>query len=371
MQLKTIIAQHAGAFAQQYGDYLLPGQRRALDAILACRAACGEYVVQCDGCAARTSMPLSCGHRACPQCQVNLGEQWFTRQQQKLLPVNYFMVTFTIPTELRKIARYHQHIFYDLLFRAAATALITMGKNNHGMKLGMTGVLHTHTRTLDYHPHVHFIVPGGGIVTENKTTSWKNIAEHYLVNEFSMAKIFRGILLGLLIENAISFPRNLRGQWVAHVKNIGRGEKALRYLSRYLYRGVIHQNSISARANDVGFSYEESKTKQRKTKIFSATDFIWKLMQHVLPRGFRRVRDYGFLHANAKRLLQQVQLALGVKLTRVKPDKKAMCCNLCKGIVKVVHVLAQKIPLLFRRAVKITTEAAVTLSNINTTVRTL
>ncbi len=356
MQLKKIIAAYTEQFAAQYDRYLLPGQRRALDAMLACRSSCGEFVVECEGCTTRTMMSLSCGHRACPQCQVNLGEHWFNRQQQKLLPVNYFMVTFTIPSELRKIARHHQHIFYDLLFDAAATALKTMGANNHGMKLGMTGVLHTHTRTLDYHPHVHFIVPGGGIVTKDKTTHWKTLDENYLINEFALAKIFRGILLGLLIENGISFPCNLKGQWVAHVKRIGRGEKALRYLSRYLYRGVINQNNINAKGSDVSFSYEDSKTKQRKIKILSAVDFIWKLMQHVLPRGFRRVRDYGFLHANAKRLLLQVQLALGVTLSAKPVEKRALCCGVCKGIVKVVQVFAQKIPLLFRRAVKTTLE---------------
>ncbi len=364
MQLQTLIAQHAESFLQQYGNYLWPGHKRALDAILACRTACGDCVVQCDPCATRTHIPLSCGHRACPQCQVNLGEQWFTRQQQKLLPVNYFMVTFTIPTGLRKIARYHQHIFYDLLFRAAATALTTMGKNNHGMKLGMTGVLHTHTRTLDYHPHLHFIVPGGGIVTDYKTALWKNLDEHYLINEFALARLFRGILLRLMIENCIAFPRNLDRQWVAHVKQIGRGEKALRYLSRYLYRGVIQQNTIHTNENDVSFRYEESKTKQRKTKTFSATHFIWKLMQHVLPRGFRRVRDYGFLHANAKRLLQQVQLVLGVKPPPKVPDKKVLRCGQCKGLVKVVQVFAQKIPFLFRHspttAVVLTATAGIT-----------
>ena len=366
MQLKKIIADHANQFSAQYDTYLLPGQRRALDAILACRSSCGEFVVECEGCTTRTSLPLSCGHRACPQCQVNLGEQWFNRQQQKLLPVNYFMVTFTIPSELRKIAQHHQHIFYDLLFTAAATALKTIGTNNHGMKLGMTGVLHTHTRTLDYHPHVHFIVPGGGIVTKDKATHWKSIDENYLINEFALASIFRGILLKLLIENSITFSRKLKGQWVAHVKNIGRGEKALRYLSRYLYRGVINQNNINAKGSDVSFSYEESKTKQRKTKTLRAIEFIWKLMQHVLPRGFRRVRDYGFLHANAKRLLLQVQLALGVTLTATPAEKKTMHCGICKGIVKVVHVFAQKIPLLFRRAVKTADEIVVMSCNIKT-----
>lgn len=366
MQLKKIIATHAEQFATQYDRYLLPGQRRALDAMLACRSSCGEFVVECEGCVTRTRIPLSCGHRACPQCQVNLGGQWFDRQQQKLLPVNYFMVTFTIPAELRKTARYHQHIFYDLLFDAAAAALNTMGANNHGMKLGMTGVLHTHTRTLDYHPHIHFIVPGGGIVTQDKVKHWKAIDEHYLINEFALATIFRGILLKLLIDNSIPFSRKLKGQWVAHVKNIGRGEKALRYLSRYLYRGVINQNNINAEGNNVSFRYEESKTKQRKTKTLSAPHFIWKLMQHVLPRGFRRVRDYGFLHANAKRLLLQVQLALGVSVTATAPAKNSLCCGVCKGIVKVVQVLAQKIPMLFRRPMKSIIEGIATYGAINT-----
>jgi hypothetical protein len=349
MKIQELISNCAQAFHQQFGQQLTPGHKRALDAMLACRSACGECIVSCQNCNTYSHLPLSCGHRACPQCQVNLGENWFNRQQQKLLPAPYFMVTFTLPAELRQLVWRQQHIIYDLLFAAASTALKTIGKNNHGINIGMTGVLHTHTRALDFHPHLHFIVPGGGLDIHAKTPHWKKLKGDYLVNEIALGKVFRGLFLQLLDDNAIEAPRHLPKQWVANIKMVGRGEKALRYLSRYLYRGVISQNNIMPIGpNQIAYQYQDSKTKKRCTKIQDAPSFLWKLMQHVLPRGFRRVRDYGFLHANAKKQLLQAQHLLRVKITKPKPQKKPICCRVCKHAVEVVLVLAQKIPILFR-----------------------
>ena len=349
MKIQDLITNCSDQFSAQFGPRLSPGHKRALDAMLACRRACGECVVACNNCNTHSHLPLSCGHRACPQCQVNVGENWFIRQQHKLLPVPYFMVTFTLPAELRQLVWQQQHIVYDLLFEAASTTLKTIGKNNHGLRIGMTGVLHTHTRALDFHPHVHFIVPGGGLVIKGESPQWQKFKGDYLVNEMALGKVFRGIFLQLLDDNAIEVPDKLPTKWVANIKVVGRGEKALRYLSRYLYRGVISQNNIMpAGDNSICYQYQDSKTKKRCTKVQDTASFLWKLMQHVLPRGFRRVRDYGFLHANAKQQLLQAQQLLRAKVPAQKPEKKPICCRVCKQAVEVVLVLAQKIPILFR-----------------------
>lgn len=352
MKMASIINQCANDFRARYDAHLQPLHRRALDAMLACRQHCGECLIECERCDNHRWLGLSCGHRSCPQCQVNLGEQWFDRQQQKLLPVTYFMVTFTLPRELRTRMWQEQQFTYDILFNAAAESLKTIGKNNHGMKLGMTGVLHTHTRDLEFHPHIHFIVPGGGMVTNENSTYWQGMQGDYLINEFALAKVFRGIFLRLLAENSIDIPDYLPKQWVVNIKDIGRGEKALKYLSRYLYRGVISQNKISQGPDEkISFRYQDSKTKIIKTKTQDAASFLWKLMQHVLPRGFRRVRDYGFLHPNAKRQLQRVQLILRVKIEPKNTEKKAILCHVCKKAVTVVLVNAKKIPMMFRDSV--------------------
>jgi Putative transposase/Transposase zinc-binding domain len=349
MLMANLITQCTSAFHAKFGAGLQPLHRRALDAMLACRRHCGECFMRCDHCQDGRWVPLSCGHRACPQCQVNLGEHWFARQQQKLLPVAYFMVTFTLPAQLRGLMWRHQSFLYDLFFQAAATTLKTIGKNNHQINIGMTGILHTHTRALDYHPHIHFIVPGGGLVKDKQQTHWKAIKSDYLINEMALAQVFRGIFLKSLAENGLTIPAHLPKEWVVNIKAVGRGEKALRYLSRYLYRGVIAQNAIQPLPDhQVRYRYQHSKTKKICFKTLSDVDFLGKLIQHILPKGFRRVRDYGFLHANAKKQLQRVQLLLRVKIPPTQPKKKPPRCANCLQPTKVIVVIPKRIPFLFR-----------------------
>jgi len=349
MKIRSLIEKHQKAFTDHYGQRLLPGHRKALDAMLACRRDCGDFLTHCQHCNTMQKHPLSCGHRSCPQCQNQLGEQWLERQSQKLLPVTYFMVTFTLPQELRSLAWQHQALVYDILLKAAAETLQTIGKNNHGIQLGMTAILHTHTRTKDYHPHVHIVLPGGGLMRKNGRAYWKTLSEDYLVNEFAMARVFRGIFLRKLFEQSLELPNGLPKQWVAHVRNVGKGEKALAYLSYYLYRGVISENDILAdQDGSVTFQYKESKTNTLKTEKLSAPTFLWKLIQHVLPRGFRRVRDIGFLHGNAKKILKRIQFVLKVTLPPKSKNKKKMKCKSCFSTLTVLLVEPKRTPMRFR-----------------------
>lgn len=168
-----------------------------------------------------------------------------------------------------------------------------------GADMGMTAILHTNTRKLDYHPHVHIIVPGGGI---NKCRrQWKKVKGKYLFNEFALAKVFRARFLDATNKAGLTLPAGVPKQWVVNCAHVGKGLPALKYLSLYLYRGVLaEKNIISCRNGKVAFSYVESDTGETKFRILKAEDFLWHLLQHVLPKGFRRVRDYGFLHGNAK-----------------------------------------------------------------------
>ena len=349
MKLKQLITDNRQALTKKYGRRLLPGHRKALDAILACRSHCGEFQVACGHCETQGFIPLSCGHRSCPQCQNHLSQGWLEKQRQKLLPVEYFMVTFTLPQELRTVAWQHQSIMYDLLFKASVEALKTVGVNNHGIELAMTGVLHTHKRDKGFHPHVHFIVPGGGIACNKKKGQFKKLNEKFLINEMALAQVFRGIFLRLFFEQALPLPTGLPKKWIAHVASVGKGEKALKYLSRYLYRGVISENDIDiCDDGQVKFSYRESKTNHIKTKVLAPEDFIWRILQHVLPRGFRRVRDYGFLHGNARLMLKRIQLILHVKLSDKQPEKIGICCRQCLQAMEIIAVMPKRIPMLFR-----------------------
>lgn len=341
MQLATLIHSYRKAFEAKYGNQLLPGHRRALDAITRCRTpAAGEVLARCGDCGQIEWHPCSCGHRSCPRCQNHEVTQWLDRQREKLLPVDYFLVTFTLPAELRTLAWHHQRQVYTALFRAAVQTLKQFGHHpkHLGADIGMTAVLHTHSRRLSYHPHLHVVVPGGGV--DVKQRAWKRTRYRYLFNEFALAKVFRGKLLHEIAKAGLLLPAGVPKQWVVDCRLVGRGESALQYLSRYLYRGVIRESNIIADDNgQVTFRYVDGQTGRIGVETLPVEDFLWRIVQHVLPRGFHRVRDYGFLHHNASKLLQLIQLILQVSITPAEPTERApLRCCACGGQMAVVSV---------------------------------
>ena len=308
MDFALIAAQYLDRFKAAHGSSTTPNQWSALNAILGCRTEqYGQMQLSCQSCAWQTNRYLSCGHRCCNQCQNHSTTQWLERQTVKLLPVDYFMVTFTLPRELRALAKVNQAKIYTLLFQCAVSTLKDFGLNDKALaaELAMTAVVHTHTRQLDYHPHVHVIVPGGGV--NKRRNEWRKIKGQYLFNGFQLATVFRARLLKALRKAGLTPPITPK-KWLVHCQKVGRGLPALKYLSRYLYRGVIsNQNIIGDDGMHVTFQYKDSKTGGMKTRRLRGEDFIALVLQHTLPKGFRRSRDYGFLHGNAKRLLKIVQ----------------------------------------------------------------
>ena len=242
------------------------------------------------------------------------------------------MATFTLPYELRSLTWHHQRKVYSILFICVSSTLKDFGLNpkNLGAEIGMTMVLHTHSRKLDFHPHVHVVVPGGGF--DKQRRQWKKKKGKYLFNEFAMAKVFRARFLAALKNAGLSIPKNVPRKWVVDCDHVGKGITALKYLSRYLYRGVISEKNIVSNQNGrVTFKYIESKTGKTRYRTLEGKDFLQLILQHVLPKGFRRVRDYGFLHGNAKKMLFLVQLILHVAIQEIKqrprPVFKCPCCK--------------------------------------------
>jgi hypothetical protein len=333
MELAPIINQYYDTFMEKYSTTVLPGHLKAMNAICCCRTPnSGEVYVQCPDCHHGEWHPLSCGHRSCPKCQNHEASQWIDRQQNKLLPVDYFMTTFTLPFELRSLTWSHQRKVYSLLFPCVAGILTDFGLNpkHLGAEIGMTMVLHTHSKKLDFHPHLHVVVPGGGV--DKRRRQWKKKKGKYLFNEFALATVFRARFLAALKDAGLSIPEKVSAQWVVDCKHVGNGITALKYLSRYLYRGVISEKNIVSNQNGrVTFRYIESKTGKTRYRTLNGEDFLHLIMQHVLPKGFRRVRDYGFLHGNAKKLLFLIQLILHVVIkeivSRLRPVFKCPCCN--------------------------------------------
>jgi hypothetical protein len=341
MLLASILDQYHDAFQAKYGTRLLPGHLRAIDAISRCRTPqAGHLLVQCIDCGHATSRPRSCGHRCCPQCQNHETSLWLDRQQAKLLPVQYFMATFTLPYQLRFLAWDNQTLVYNLLFACASSTLKDFGLNpkNLGADIAMTAVLHTHNRRLHYHPHIHLVVPGGGVDKAKK--QWKKKKSKYLFNEFALAKVFRARFLQALTNAGLSVPNSVPRKWVVNCKRAGKGLSALKYLSRYLYRGVIAENNIvSDQDGYITFRYVESRTGKTRYRTVKGEDFLWLVLQHVLPKGFRRVRDYGFLHGNAKKLLSLVQLVLQVLIHPCAPrPRPAFKCPMCHAPMQILAI---------------------------------
>ena len=339
MRLASILDQYHDLFQAKYGSRLLPGHLRAIEAISRCRTPqAGELFVQCLGCGHATWQPHSCGHRSCPQCQNHEASLWLDRQHAKLLPVDYFMATFTLPFELRLLAWYNQAIVYNLLFACVSSTLKDFGLNpkNLGANIGMTAILHTHNRRLDYHPHIHVVVPGGGVDKAKK--QWKKKKDKFLFNEFALAKVFRARFLQALNNARLCLPNSVPRKWVVDCTHVGKGLSALKYLSRYLYRGVISEKNIVSNQNgQVTFKYIESKTGNTRYRTVKGEDFLWLVLQHVLPKGFRRVRDYGFLHANAKKLLSLVQMVLHVLIESCAPRTRPIIkCPKCQAPMRIL-----------------------------------
>jgi len=343
MRLSEIIEKYRQPFEEKYRASLLPSHYRAINAILRCRTPeSGEMHFHCAPCEHDEILYHSCGHRSCPHCQNHESTRWLERQLEKRLPVEYFMVTFTLPHELRDLVWRNQTLCYNALFQAASQTLAEFATNpkHLGAKIGFTAILHTHSRALEFHPHLHVIIPAGGVATREGKPVWIKKGSKYLFNGKALAQLFRGKFLALLIKQKRSVPRVQKRQWVAHCKSVGRGEKALQYLSRYLYRGVLGETNILSEKDEiVTFRYIESKTQCERKRSLPAVDFLWLIFRHILPKGFRRVRDYGLLHANAKSLIQQVQLIFHIKhKRREQRGRPEVCCKICKRVMKLVAV---------------------------------
>ncbi len=311
------IFRHYGpAYRAKFGAHIPAHHRTVMAAIEQCRTeALGGHVYTCPACATTRYSYHSCRNRHCPICQQGHTQTWLAQQQQLRLPVPYFLVTFTLPSELRAIARQHQRRVYALLFRSSATALQQLAADPRfaqgapGGQIGMLGVLQTWTRDLRYHPHIHYLVPGGALAPDGAT--WLTAKGRVLVHVKPLAKLFRGkVRAGLRqlgLETAVP-SKTWSKPWVVDCRPVGRGQAALKYLAPYIFRVALSNNRIVSVANDeVTFRYRVGDTKKTKTCTLVAEKFIARFLQHVLPRGFVKVCYFGLFSPGKRQALAQVR----------------------------------------------------------------
>jgi hypothetical protein len=224
------------------------------------------------------------------------------------------MLTFTLPAALRPLARSYQNLVYDLLFRASADATQHLAQDPRfvGGQLGLIGILHTWGRNLSYHPHIHYLIPAGGLSADHRT--WLPAHHHFLLPVKALSRIFRAKLHHALLKSnlANNIPANVWKQdWVVHCKPVGNGHTALRYLAPYIFRVAIPTRRLDKSENDqVTFRYRSSDTGQNKFCSLSADEFIHRFLQHVLPRGFVKIRYFGFFGSSQRLLLTTLRLLL-------------------------------------------------------------
>lgn len=342
--LSSVIKAFEAAFFARHGHAILPSHRKALAAMKWCRTSNSpRMMAQCSACDTQAFIPHSCGHRHCPHCQHHESQQWLQRQLEKQVPADYFLVTFTLPAELRPLAWDHQRCVYDAMIRCSWETVRTFALNDRQLQgyAGAIAVLHTHARDLDFHPHVHMVVPAAAVDPRNRLWRTKRGKKKYLFNHEALAKVFRAKLCEAITASSLKMPVKFPKKWVVDCRYVGTGEKALVYLGRYLYRGVIQEKDIIACTDGkVTFRYQDSNTKRMTTRTLDGADFLWLILRHTLPKAFRRTRNFGFLHPNSKRLIALLHYLLAIDsrhfIARFKTRPRLACprCGATMTIVK-------------------------------------
>ncbi|MDP9315095.1 MAG: transposase [Chloroflexota bacterium] len=315
--IAAIVRRFAPAYRSRFQDRLLPSHVAALQAIDRCRtAALGGHVATCPTCAVTRYQYHSCRHRHCPACQQDHTQRWLAQQQALLLPVPYFLVTFTVPAALRDLFRQHQRQLYQVLFRASATALQQLAADPRflGGQIGLLGVLQTWTRDLRYHPHIHYLVPAVSQRADGQVVVKRGAA--FLVPVKPLAILFRAKFRAALRQLTLAdhVPTATWSQsWVVDCRPVGDGRTALTYLAPYVVRGPLANNRIVAATEDaVTFWYRDGTTKRRRTCTLRPDAFLHRFLQHVLPPGFVKVRRFGLFAPHHQPRLRQIRAMLAL-----------------------------------------------------------
>ena len=306
MRLAEILSAHWPAYLAKFGRLIPEEQRAAVRAILRCRTpALGGQRHRC-ACGREHLAYHSCNHRACPRCGQDDAAAWLAQQRTRLLPAPYFLVTFTLPEELREPIRAAMKPWYGALLKESAGALqdLAAQPKHLGAQLGLSAMLQTWTRDLRYHPHVHLLVPGGGLTPNG--LRWVRVPDAgFLVPQVKLAARFKGRLKAWLQQDQPDQFKRVPAKvwwmkWVADVQAVGSGEAALKYLANYLCQPPLREHQLEqSDEQGVTFRYRDNGGEVQRVTV-SGMEFVRRVLQQVLPKGFQRVRHYGWRGAAAK-----------------------------------------------------------------------
>ena len=380
LEVADIFRAHGPAYRREHAGHLNLPQLKVMSAIENCRtAALGGHVSACTKCDHRHIAYNSCRNRHCPKCQGSAAQDWMQARMEDLLPVEYFHVVFTLPTKIAQIAYQNKAAVYGLLFKASAQTLLTIAADpkHLGAKIGMTSVLHTWGSAMMHHPHVHVVVPGGGVSLDGKR--WISCRPGFFLPVKVLSRLFRRLFLEGLVKlhgtgklrffgdlahlnDPVTFAAHLaplrKSDWVVYAKPpFGGPEQVLVYLSRYTHRVAISNHRlVSADVDTVAFRWKDYRIKRgdrMKVMRLPTAEFIRRFLIHVLPSGFHRIRHAGFLAngirrdriAMIRRLLdcepEPDQMANEPPLTGADEDDQLQPCPKCGGAMRVIKTFTR------------------------------
>jgi Putative transposase/Transposase zinc-binding domain len=351
LEVADVIRSHGEAFLQKYGSHLTATQKKALRDLALCRtAALGGHVERCLDCGHERPSYNSCRNRHCPKCQALSRARWLERESGYLLPVEYHHVVFTLPAELAELASAHPSALYNLLMQSSAETLREVGANPQrlGAQVGVLMVLHTWGQNLHHHPHVHCVVTGGGLSCNAKgevdpTPRWVSCRPGFFLPVRVLSRVYRGKFLAglraLAAQGKVTLPDLgplYAKEWVVYAKPpFGGPEQVLKYLARYTHRVAISNHRLVKLADGrVTFRYHDyADSRKEKLLTLSAEEFLRRFVQHVLPKGFMKIRHYGLLASRQREarlhqarglLLPKLVLQAGAS-SSIEPADLARC----------------------------------------------
>jgi hypothetical protein len=371
LEVADIFRGHGPAWRQANAGHVSPGQLKVMSAIERCRtAALGGHVARCEDCAYTTIAYNSCRNRHCPKCQGAAAKEWLAEREADLLPVPYYHVVFTLPAQIADIAYQNKAAIYDLLFKASAETLITIAADPRhlGARVGVTSVLHTWGSALTHHPHVHMIVPGGGISLDG--SKWVSCRPGFFLPVRVLSRLFRRLFLEKMVAahsagrlnffgdhamlaDAQTFAAYLaplrRSEWVVYSKRpFGGPEAVLAYLSRYTHRvAIANSRLIAFDEQSVTFKWKDYRIEGRdryKRMTLATDEFIRRFLIHALPKGFHRIRHYGlFAKSSCADNIARARELLAVAKPLSEPTAAAVddtkpTCPCCGGRMIIIEV---------------------------------
>lgn len=352
--INDIFNAYAPEYIHRFGEAIPYQHRKVIDAIVNCRSGhYGASIYQCTQCGQSHVVYRCCGNRHCPNCQHHKSRQWLQTQLDRQLPGHHFMLTFTVPQNLRRFIRTHQRLCYAAMFAASSQTIKKLATDPRHIGAdtpGFFGVLHTWGRQMPYHPHIHYIVPGGAL---SKTDAkWHCSRIDFFLPVRAMSKIFKAKFRDIM-KNSGLYPQIdpdvWRQDWVVNCQAIGAGEQGIKYLAHYVFKVAISNSRIvQVEDRKVFFKYRKPKSSRWRTMVLDVMEFMRRFLQHVLPAGFMKVRYYGFLHPGCSVPLEKVaaliELAFGFQITAPKTVLEPAEPMLCKSCSATLVFRASLLP---------------------------